>query len=68
MKHALSRIDRNTLTATQIAKSIDVLTAILWDAVIMLMLMEIYLSVTLTTTTKIGERNYVMKYCPVVKQ
>ena len=30
MKHALSKIDGSTLTATQIAKSIDVLTAIRW--------------------------------------
>ena len=38
MKHALSKIDGSTLTATQIAKSIDLLTAIrcvkqAWDAV-----------------------------------
>lgn len=30
VKHALSKIDGSTLTATQIAKSIDVLTAIRW--------------------------------------
>ena len=30
MKHALSKISARTLTATQIAKSIDILTAIQW--------------------------------------
>ena len=30
IKHALSKVDGSTLTATQIAKSIDVLTAIWW--------------------------------------
>ena len=30
VKHALSKIDGSTLTATQIAKSIDILTAIQW--------------------------------------